>query len=312
VAADRRTGEARVRAGTVTSARDQIWIDMIQFDVRAADGLWEGTAPADGAPAWYDDVSGLIETATGPAEPNELVDEPVVVEDMHRTTLGGCSRRRHHRRTVGRVVAMKAAAATTAGVLGIAAAAATTGLVATVASVVVPAIEEHVLLVTGDAPESGIPATPGPDATLGSPGPSLDERGMAVAAARPASPTRGPATPGPSAGPGGPAPAASVTAAAAAPVTEVAPADSPDAAPADAAPSDDARPDKGATRADEQPAGQPDRAQPANGGHPGRNACDRASCSGGHHHGGQEGDHGDPSAEVVPERARRGQVRRAG
>jgi hypothetical protein len=314
----------------VTSARDEIWIDMIQFDVRAADRLWEGTAPADGAPAWYDDVSGLIETATGPAEPHELVDEPVVVEDMHRTSLGMCPRRRHHRRTVGRVVAMKAAAATTAGVLGVAAAAAaTTGLVATVASVVVPAIEEHVLLVTGDAPEPGTPATPAPDATLGVPGPGLDGRETAVADAQPASPAPGPATPGPAApGPsataGGPEPAANVTAAAAAPasaaVTEPAPADAPAAAVADT------RPDNRAPRVDEQPADRPgksaprtnehtapgqDKGRPATGGQPGGSACGRGLCSGGNDDGGRKGDQSDAGA-VVAERAPPGQARRRG
>jgi hypothetical protein len=131
---------------------------MVQFDVRVADRLWEGIPPAHGAPEWYDDVSGLIETASGPAEPHELVDEPVVVEDMHETTLGR-PRRCRHGRTLGRVVAMKAAAATTASVLGVAAAAAaTTGIVATMASVVVPAIEEHVLMVDDDDQEAAAPA----------------------------------------------------------------------------------------------------------------------------------------------------------
>jgi hypothetical protein len=291
----------------VTSARDEIWIDMIQFDVRAADRLWEGTAPADGAPAWYDDVSGLIETATGPAEPHELVDEPVVVEDMHQTTLGRCPRRRRHRRTFGRVVAMKAAAATTTGVLGVAAAAAaTTGLVAAVASVVIPAIEEHVL-VTGDTPESGAPGTPSPDATRRSPGSSLDDPGVAVAEAQPASPAPGPAVPVPSAAAAVvPEPAASVTTAAAAPaivaVTEPAPADAPAAAPTDT------RPAKSTPRADEHTAPGQDKARPATGGPPGVSACGRGSCSGGNDHGGRKGDHGNASAEVT-ERAPRGQAR---
>ena len=130
---------------------------MVQFDVRVADRLWEGIPPAHGAPGWYDDVSGLIETASGPAEPHELVDEPVVVEDMHQTTLGG-PRRCRHGRTLGRLIALKAAAATTASVVGVAAAAAaTTGIVATVASVVVPVIEEHVLPADDDdrRPRSG-------------------------------------------------------------------------------------------------------------------------------------------------------------
>jgi hypothetical protein len=310
----------------VTSARDEIWVDMIQFDVRAADRLWEGTAPADGAPAWYEDVSGLIETATGPAEPHELVDEPVVVEDMHRTTLGRCSRRRQHRRTVGRVVAMKAATVTTAGVLGVAAAAATTGLVATVAGVVVPALEDHVLLVTGDAPESGTSATPAPDAAVGGPGPSVHDPDVAFAEARPAGSALGPATPAASAGPAGPEPAAAVAAATAAPATEPAPApaepqpaepadttsadaNSADATSAETEPAD-IRPGNGAPRADERPAAQADEARPANGGHPGASACGPGSCAGGNHNGDEKGDHGDARAEVVPEPAAPGQARR--
>jgi hypothetical protein len=145
----------------VTSARDEIWIDMVQFDVRAADRLWEGIPPAHGAPEWYDDVSGLIETASGPAEPHELIDEPAVVEDMHQTTLGR-PRRCRHGQTLGRVVVMKAAAATTAGMLGVAAAAAaaaTTGIVASMASVVVPAIEEHVMMADDDS-DATVPAAP--------------------------------------------------------------------------------------------------------------------------------------------------------
>jgi hypothetical protein len=171
----------------VRSARDDIWIDMVQFDVRAADRLWEGIPPEHGAPGWYDDVSGLIETANGPAEPHELVDEPVVVEDMHQTTLGG-PRRCRRGRTVGRLIAMKAAAATTASVVGIAAAAAaTTGIVATVATVVVPAIEEHVLP-ADDERESATPATPRPSDTGGSPDTRADGHPIDPAAAPPAAP----------------------------------------------------------------------------------------------------------------------------
>jgi hypothetical protein len=178
----------------VISPRDEIWIDMMQFDVRAADRLWEGTAPAQGAPGWYDDVSGLIETASGPAEPHELVDEPIVVEDMHRTALGRRPRHCRHRRTVGRVIAMKAAFATTAGVFGVAAAAAaTTGIVATVASVVVPVIEEHVLSAQDD------PDVIAPVALPPSPGrsqdPSLDYQLLTEAAAQPAGPTPAVTTP---------------------------------------------------------------------------------------------------------------------
>jgi hypothetical protein len=193
----------------VTSARDEIWIDMIQFDVRAADQLWEGVPPAHGAPEWYDDVSGLIETAHGPAEPHELVDEPIVVDGMHRSTLGRHRCRCHDGRTVGHLIGMKAAAATAAAVLGVAAtAAATTGIVATVAGMVVPAIEEHVFLVDGDQHESATPAppvaappgAPAPDASPGpteavaaseSPAPStatVDSGGVGDAVAEPAPP----------------------------------------------------------------------------------------------------------------------------
>jgi hypothetical protein len=307
--------EARVRAGTVISARDEIWIDMIQFDVRAADRLWEGTAPAEGAPGWYDDVSGLIGTATGPAEAHELVDEPIVVEDMHHTTLDRSSRRRHQRRTVGRVMAMKAAAATTASVLGVAAAAAaTTGIFATVAGMVVPVIEKHVLLVTDDTPESGTPATPAPGATLGSPDPGVDDQGMAVSAP-PASPAQGAATPGPSAPAADPGSAPSVTTAPTAPAFEPVIEPAPLPAPAAAAPGD-ARPDKSAPRTDEQPTARPDKARPATGGQAGGRACGHGSCSGRPHHGGQRGDHGDTGGEISGDsgggRAPPGQLRRAG
>jgi hypothetical protein len=170
----------------VISARDEIWIDMVQFDVRAADRLWEGIPPAHGAPEWYDDVSGLIETASGPAEPHELADEPVVVEDMHKTTLGR-PRRCRHGRTLGRVVAMKAAGATTASVLGVAAAAAaTTGIVATMASVVVPAIEEHVLLADDD--QDAVPAAPGRRDSGGTPDTRPERQPNDLAAAPPAVP----------------------------------------------------------------------------------------------------------------------------
>jgi hypothetical protein len=178
----------------VISARDEIWIDMVQFDVGAADRLWEGTAPAQGAPGWYDDVSGLIETAHGPAEPHELVDEPIVVDDMQRATLGRPHRQCRHRRTVGRVIAMKAVAATTASVLGVAAAAAaTTGIVATVTGMVVPMIEARVFPADDD----------GNERRLGGTDSGIDDRLMTMAQAPPASPTpvtirqatdRGPAT----------------------------------------------------------------------------------------------------------------------
>jgi hypothetical protein len=176
----------------VISARDEIWIDMMQFDVRAADRLWEGVAPAQGAPGWYDDVSGLIETANGPAEPHELVDEPIVVDDMHRTTLGRSPSRCRRGRTVGRVIALKTAAATTASVLGLAAAAAaTTGIVATVAAVVVPVIEEHVLPVEEDKHEPATPAAT-PPAPAGGPDTGLDDQSMDLAGASPAIPAPAP------------------------------------------------------------------------------------------------------------------------
>jgi hypothetical protein len=132
----------------VTTPRDQIWIDMTQFDTSLADAVWDGTAPVPDAPRWYDDVTTLVHTARGPAEPGELIAEPLVVEKMHRTTVGAgrVARRHRPRKALGRLLAMKAAAATTAGVVGVAAAAAaTTGLVATVATVVVPVIKEHVV-----------------------------------------------------------------------------------------------------------------------------------------------------------------------
>jgi hypothetical protein len=132
----------------VSTPRDEIWADMTQFDTHVADSLWDGVTGVPDAPAWYDEMSNLIHTARRPAEHDELVDEPEVVEDMHRTTLGASPlhlRRRRGARTLGRVLAMKAAAATTASVVGVAAAAAaTTGIVATVATVVVPVIQEHV------------------------------------------------------------------------------------------------------------------------------------------------------------------------
>jgi hypothetical protein len=132
----------------VTTPRDEIWIDMTQFDTSLADAVWDGTAPVPDAPRWYDDVITLVHTARGPAEPGELIAEPLVVEKMHLTTVGAgrVAGRHRPRKALGRLLAMKAAAATTAGVVGVAAAAAaTTGLVATVATVVVPVIKEHVV-----------------------------------------------------------------------------------------------------------------------------------------------------------------------
>jgi hypothetical protein len=220
----------------VTSARDEIWIDMVQFDVGAADRLWEGIPPAYGAPEWYDDVSGLIETANGPAEPHELVDEPVVVEDMHKTTLGR-PRLCRHGRTLGRVVAMKAAAATTASVIGVAAAAAaTTGIVATMASVVVPAIEEHVLLADDDDQEAADPAAPRSRDSGGAPDARPERPPNDLAAAPPAAPAT-PARPQPA----DPGPRLASTSPAATETEPTPPADTaptPDTAPVDPVPAD--------------------------------------------------------------------------
>jgi hypothetical protein len=144
--------------------RDEIWVDMTQFDQRAADGVWDGTTRDPDAPPWYRDVRSLIHRARGPAEPEELVDEPVVVATMHKVRLGGSIARLPRSsgvRTLGRVIAMKAAAATTASVIGVAAAAAaTTGIVATVAAtVVVPVVKEHVVPMINDhIPPAVVPA----------------------------------------------------------------------------------------------------------------------------------------------------------
>jgi hypothetical protein len=144
--------------------RDEIWVDLTQFDQRAADGVWDGTTRDPDAPPWYRDVRSLIHRARGPAEPGELVDEPVVVATMHKVRLGGSIARLPRSsgvRTLGRVIAMKAAAATTASVIGVAAAAAaTTGIVATVAAtVVVPVVKEHVVPMINDhIPPAVVPA----------------------------------------------------------------------------------------------------------------------------------------------------------
>lgn len=133
----------------MTADRDLLWADMVQFDPPHADRVWEGDVGDPDAPVWYEHLGDLIHRARGPAEADELLDEPVVVDNMRRAGVGATIRalpRRRGVRTVGRMVAMKAtAAATTAGLVGVAAAA-TTGIVATVAAtVVVPAINERVL-----------------------------------------------------------------------------------------------------------------------------------------------------------------------
>jgi len=176
--------------------RDELWADMAQFDHAVADGVWDGTTRDPDAPAWYRDVRSLIHRARGPAEPHELVDEPAVVATMHRATLGETLARiprSSGMRTLGRVVAMKAAAATTATVVSVAAAAAaTTGIVATVAAtVVVPAVAEHVVPMIGErlAPTVAAPAEMLTDEdtggshqpTIGEPQPPADAAAAPVA-----------------------------------------------------------------------------------------------------------------------------------
>jgi hypothetical protein len=193
---------------------------MMQFDVRAADSLWEGSAPPQDAPRWYGDVSGLIETSRGPAEPHELVDEPIVVKHMHRTTLAGRPRDCHRGRTLGRVIAVKAGAATAASVFGVTvavAAAATTGVVASMARLAAPVIKEHVVL-----------AQDGPESLVGTQETHLDDQLMALTEAPAAIPT--PATSPPPATPD--RPAASVTHAPATPAVEPTAGAAPPATPA--------------------------------------------------------------------------------
>jgi hypothetical protein len=129
------------------SARDEMWVDMTQFDHQAADGLWDGTHRDPDAPPWYRDLRSLIHRARGPAETHELLDEPLVVDTMHRVRMGSSISRLPHSprvRTLGRILAMKAAAATTASMIGIAtAAAATTGIVAIAATTVVMPVVTH-------------------------------------------------------------------------------------------------------------------------------------------------------------------------
>ncbi len=135
--------------------RDEMWVDLTQFDTHVADSVWDGTHRDPDAPAWYRDLRSLIHRARGPAEPHELLDEPELVATMHRATLGGTLARLPRSsgaRTLGRVLAMKAAAATTASMISVAAAAAaTTGIVATVAAtVVVPVVKDHVVPMLND------------------------------------------------------------------------------------------------------------------------------------------------------------------
>jgi hypothetical protein len=170
----------------VTPPRDQIWIDMTQLDTSLADAVWDGTAPVTDAPRWYDDVITLVHTARGPAEPGELIAEPLVVEKMHLTTMGAgrVAGRHRPRKALGRLLAMKAAAATTAGVVGVAAAAAaTTGLVATVATVVVPVIKEHVVDGLGLSHEESAAVSASGRSAEGSSSRTEDELGCTVAGA---------------------------------------------------------------------------------------------------------------------------------
>jgi hypothetical protein len=155
---------------------------MTQFDTRVADRLWDGTVRDPDAPPWYRDVRSLIHRARGPAEPQELIDEPLVVSTMHRVRLGSTIARLPRSsgvRTIGRVLAMKAAAATTTGLIGVAAAAAaTTGIVATVAAtVVVPVVKDHVVPVINTISPAMIPAeVASPPTTEGQHSPSyLDQ-----------------------------------------------------------------------------------------------------------------------------------------
>ncbi len=158
----------------MSAGRDELWVDMTQFDTRIADRLWDGTVRDPDAPRWYRDVRSLIHRARGPADPHELVDEPLVVSTMHRVRLGSTIVRLPRSsgvRTVGRVLAMKAAALTTTGLIGVAAAAAaTTGIVATVAAtVVVPVVKDHVVPVIDTITPAVISAeVASPPTTVGS------------------------------------------------------------------------------------------------------------------------------------------------
>lgn len=165
----------------MTPRSDELWVDMTQFDTRVADGVWDDMAPDPDAPGWYADVRTLVHRARGPAEPDELVDEPVIVDTMRRATLGETLAQLPHRpgvRTVGRLMAIKAAAATTASVMTMAAAAATTGIVATVAAtLVVPGLQERVMPMIGhgDPPAAEAPAPTDTDAD-GTPGAATPRR----------------------------------------------------------------------------------------------------------------------------------------
>jgi hypothetical protein len=66
---------------------DELWIEMASFDIDLADGIWEGTAAPEVAPAWYGEVATLIRTANAPALPDELVAEGDVVASMQAAIL---------------------------------------------------------------------------------------------------------------------------------------------------------------------------------------------------------------------------------
>jgi hypothetical protein len=181
--------------------RDEMWVDLTQFDTQAADGVWDGTHRDPDAPVWYRDFRSLIHRAKGPAETHELADEPEMVATMHRATIGETLARLPRSsgaRTLGRVLAMKAAAATTAGMISVAAAAAaTTGIVATVAAtVVVPVVKDHVVPMLNDhlTPTVTAPAEVEADDNVGSTAThNVTAAEPEVAPVAPADPATGPA-----------------------------------------------------------------------------------------------------------------------
>ena len=150
----------------MTSDRDRLWADMVQFDHDRADRALDGHITDPTAPPWYRDVRAMIHRARGPAEGDELADEALVVDTMRRVTLGsrvaGLPRRTGIRRAA-QIVGIKAAAAVTTISLTSVAAAAATGIVATVAAtVVVPVINERVMPIIeeGLAPAAQAPGKP--------------------------------------------------------------------------------------------------------------------------------------------------------
>jgi hypothetical protein len=66
---------------------DELWIEMASFDIDLADGIWEGTAAPEVAPAWYGEVATLMRTAKAPALPDELVAEGGIVASMQAAIL---------------------------------------------------------------------------------------------------------------------------------------------------------------------------------------------------------------------------------